>query len=113
MNSLKKIGIIRCKQTNKICSGSIDLNMAVNGTDRFESSGPVEVINMIDCGGCPGHRITDRVNELIDSGAEGIALASCITGADDHPFPCYNFPTIQEEITEQYGQKITLIGCAH
>ena len=90
MDSLKKIGIIRCKQTNKLCSKIIDLDAAKNGTHGFKQSGPVDVIRVIDCGGCPGDHLGHRVDELFEGGAEGVALASCISGINDHPFPCSN-----------------------
>jgi len=113
MDSLKKIGIIRCKQTSTLCSRSIDLVAAKNGTHGFAKSGPVNVIRIIDCGGCPGDSLGGRVDELIHCGAEGVALASCISGRNEFPFPCNNFPQIQTDIQERYGNIISLLECAH
>ena len=41
---MKKIGIIRCMQTEDICPGTTDFSFAAQGKGAFEELGPCEVI---------------------------------------------------------------------
>lgn len=75
---MKKIGIIRCMQTEDICPGTTDFSFAAQGKGAFEELGPCEVIGFVSCGGCPGKRAVARARMLVDRGAEAVALASCI-----------------------------------
>ena len=50
---MKKIGIIRCMQTEDICPGTTDFSFAAQGKGAFEELGPCEVIGFVSCGGCP------------------------------------------------------------
>lgn len=57
---MKKIGIIRCMQTEDICPGTTDFSFAAQGKGAFEELGPCEVIGFVSCGGCPGKRAVAR-----------------------------------------------------
>jgi predicted metal-binding protein len=85
-----KVGIIRCQQTEIYCPASSCLSSAANGEGSFTETGPVEVIGINSCGGCPGKQIYARALEMKNRGAEKIVLASCIThGAPGYlEFPC-------------------------
>jgi predicted metal-binding protein len=85
-----KVGIIRCQQTEIYCPASACIYSAANGEGGFAETGPVEVIGINSCGGCPGKQIYARALEMKNRGAERIALASCITqGAPAYlEFPC-------------------------
>lgn len=104
-----KFGILTCKQNSRNCTGKLDLLAANDGAHGFSKVGPVEVIELIDCGGCPGFKVKDRINAMLDAGAEGIAIASCISGSDSHPYPCCNYKKIQSEIHEEYGDTLTIV----
>lgn len=67
---MKKIGIIRCMQTEDICPGTTDFSFAAQGKGAFEELGPCEVIGFVSCGGCPGKRAVARARMLVDRGAE-------------------------------------------
>lgn len=43
---MKKIGIIRCMQTEDICPGTTDFSFAAQGKGAFEELGPCEVIGL-------------------------------------------------------------------
>lgn len=63
---MKKIGIIRCMQTEDICPGTTDFSFAAQGKGAFEELGPCEVIGFVSCGGCPGKRAVARARMLVD-----------------------------------------------
>ena len=54
------------------------LSFAAKGEGGFAESGPVEVIGVNSCGGCPGKQVYARALEMKNRGAEKIVFASCI-----------------------------------
>ena len=78
---MKKVGIIRCQQTEDMCPGTTDFKCASEGKLAFEEFGPCEVVGFVSCGGCPGKRAVTRAKMLKERGAEAIVLASCIKKA--------------------------------
>lgn len=76
---MKKVGIIRCQQTEDMCPGTTDFKVAAQGKLAFEKTGPVEIVGFISCGGCPGKRAVSRAEMMVKRGAEAIAFASCIS----------------------------------
>ena len=52
--SMKKVGIIRCQQTEDLCPGTMDFKCAAKGKLAFKELGGCEVIGFVSCGGCPG-----------------------------------------------------------
>jgi len=75
---MMKVGIIRCQQTEIYCPATTCLLNAAKGKEGFSETGPVEVIGINSCGGCPGKQIFARAMEMKKRGAEKIVLASCI-----------------------------------
>ena len=75
---LMKVGIIRCQQTEIYCPATTCLLNATKGEGGFSESGPVEVIGVNSCGGCPGKQVYVRAIDMKKRGAEKIVLASCI-----------------------------------
>ena len=100
---MKKIGIIRCMQTEDICPGTTDFSFAAQGKDAFEELGPCEVIGFVSCGGCPGKRAVARARMLVDRGAEAVALASCICKGNPISFPCPHHETMIAAIRKKLG----------
>lgn len=49
---MKKVGIIRCQQTEDVCPGTTDFLVAPMGELGFEPLGPAEIIGFVSCGGC-------------------------------------------------------------
>ena len=76
---MKKVGIIRCRQTEHLCPGTTDIKLVAGGKGSFEPFGPCELVGFVSCGGCPGKEAVARAKMLVDRGAEVVALASCIT----------------------------------
>lgn len=73
-----KVGIIRCLQTEDYCPATTCLANAQKGEGGYAEVGPVEVIAVNTCGGCPGKKAISRAQEMKKRGAERIVLASCI-----------------------------------
>jgi len=59
-NLMKKVGVIRCQQTEDMCPGNTDFKVAKEGKLAFEETGPVEIVGFVSCGGCPGKRAIAR-----------------------------------------------------
>lgn len=100
---MKKIGIIRCMQTEDICPGTTDFSFAAQGKGAFEELGPCEVIGFVSCGGCPGKRAVARARMLVDRGAEAVALASCICKGNPISFPCPHHETMIAAIRKNWA----------
>ena len=97
-----KVGIIRCQQTEIYCPATTCLLNAAKGEGGFSETGPVEVVGINSCGGCPGKQIFARAMEMKKRGAEKIVFASCIIkGTPDYlEYPCpfaYRLKKIVEE----------------
>ncbi|MDL2319701.1 CGGC domain-containing protein [Alistipes sp. OttesenSCG-928-B03] len=108
-----KIGIIRCQQTEDMCSGTTCLKVASQGKLAFGETGPGEVVGFVSCGGCPGKRAVPRAKMLVDRGAEVIALASCISKGTPIGFPCPNAEQMETAIRKKIGEDIKLINFTH
>ena len=64
--------------------------MLLRARGGYAETGPVEVIGVNSCGGCPGKQVYLRAKEMKERGAEKIVFASCITkGTPDYlEYPC-------------------------
>ncbi|MCT4636567.1 MAG: CGGC domain-containing protein [Bacteroidales bacterium] len=110
---MKKIGIIRCLQTEDYCPGSTCFAVAKNGKKAFEEYGEVSVVGFITCGGCPGKRAVMRAKMLVDRGAEAIAFASCISRGNPIGFACPHFENMRSSIIKKVGEDIEIIDWTH
>lgn len=108
-----KAGIIRCMQTEDVCSGKSDFAAAENGTCAFKEFGPVQVIGFVSCGGCPGKKAVYRARQMADSGAKVIFLASCIKIGSPIGFPCPHFQIMKDSIQKKIGENVTLVDMTH
>ncbi|MCK9222097.1 MAG: CGGC domain-containing protein [Limnochordia bacterium] len=106
-----KVGIIRCQQTEDMCPGTTDFLIAKEGKCVFEQTGPVVVIGFVSCGGCPGKRAVARAKLMVDSGAEAIVLASCISKGTPIGYPCPHFETMRNAIKRKCD--ITVLEWTH
>ena len=110
---MKKIGIIRCMQTEDICPGTTDFSFAAQGKGAFEELGPCEVIGFVSCGGCPGKRAVARARMLVDRGAEAVALASCICKGNPISFPCPHHEIMLAAIRKKLGDSVPVLDHTH
>ncbi len=110
---MKKVGIIRCRQTEDMCPGSTDLKVAAQGKLGFEAVGPVEIIGFVSCGGCPGKRAVPRAKMMVERGAEIIVFASCISRGNPIGFKCPCYPQIKAAVIEAIGSDIGIIEYTH
>lgn len=108
-----KVGIIRCQQTEDLCPGSTDFAVATKGKMAFETTGPVEVIGFVSCGGCPGKKAVARAKMMVERGAEAIVLASCITRGNPIGFPCPHAEQMKNAIANKVGNEIEIIDYTH
>jgi predicted metal-binding protein len=110
---VKKVGIIRCQQTEDMCPGTTDFKIASQGKLAFEKTGPVEIVGFVSCGGCPGKRAIARVKQMIDRGAQTIVFASCISKGNPISFPCPHFALMKDAIIKAIGPGIEIIEYTH
>jgi predicted metal-binding protein len=98
-----KVGIIRCQQTEIYCPATTCLANAAKGEGGYAETGPVEVIGVNSCGGCPGKQVYARVMDMKKRGAEKIVLASCILkGTPSYlEFPCPFAAKIKKVVNEK------------
>ena len=101
--SMKKVGIIRCQQTEDLCPGTLDFKCAAKGKLAFKELGICEVIGFVSCGGCPGKRAVARAKMLKDNGADAILLASCIKRGSPCGIACPHFEPMRDAIARQIG----------
>ena len=98
---MKKVGIIRCQQTEDMCPGTTDFKTAADGKLAFEATGPCEVVGFVSCGGCPGKRAVLRAKMLKERGAEAIFLASCIRKGNPVGMPCPHYEVMKNAIQKK------------
>lgn len=110
---MKKVGIIRCQQTEEICPGTNDFKAAKEGKRAFEQFGPVEVMGFVSCGGCPGKTAVARAKLMVDRGAEIIAFASCVGKGNPIGFPCPHFENIVSSTKKKLKPEIIILDYTH
>ena len=110
---MKKVGIIRCQQTEDMCPGTTDFLVAAAGKKAFAETGPVEIVGFVSCGGCPGKRAVTRAKMMVDRGADAIALTSCITRGTPIGVPCPHKESMLEAIARKLGDHIQVIEYTH
>lgn len=110
---MKKIGIIRCQQTEDMCPATTCLKVAAIGKLAFEEFGPGRVVGIISCGGCPGKRAIPRAQMLVDNGAEVIAFASCIFKGTPIAFSCPHAENMKKAIEKKVGENIIILNYTH
>lgn len=109
----KKVGIIRCHQTEDMCPGTACIKVATGGKLAFKELGECEIVGIVTCGGCPGKRAIPRAKMLVDKGAEIIALASCIFKGTPIGFPCPNAEMMKDAIIQKVGEEIIVLDYTH
>ena len=108
-----KVGVIRCQQTEDLCPGNTDFKIAKEGKCAFETSGPVEIIGFVSCGGCPGKRAVSRAKLMATRGAEALVFASCISRGNPIGFPCPHFESMKKAVIQAVGDGIKIIEWTH
>lgn len=110
---MKKVGIIRCQQTEDMCPATTCLKVAAMGKVAFEEFGPCRVVGIVTCGGCPGKRAVPRAKLLVERGAEIIAFATCIFKGTPIGFPCPHARQIKEVVAGKVGDDIIILENTH
>lgn len=110
---MKKVGMIRCQQTEDICPGTTDFKVASHGKLAFEKTGPVEIVGFVSCGGCPGKRAIARAKLMVNRGAEAIVFASCISKGNPIGYPCPHYVNMKDAVTKAVGSNIEIIEYTH
>lgn len=113
MEEKVKIGIIRCQQTEDICSGTTCLKVATRGKLAFADYGECEIIGFVTCGGCPGKRSVSRAIMLVDRGAKVVVLASCIIKGAPIGFVCPHAEQMRDAIRKAIGEEIKILDYTH
>ena len=110
---MRKVGIIRCQQTEDMCPGTTDFKVAALGKLAFEHTGPVEIIGFVSCGGCPGKRAIARTKIMVERGAEIIVFASCISKGNPIGYPCPHYENMKKAVINNIGKNIEIIDYTH
>ena len=110
---MKKVGIIRCQQTEDLCPATTDFKVAAQGQGAFAASGPVEIVGLVSCGGCPGKRAVSRAKVMVERGAEIIVFASCMKNGNPIGFPCPHYQSIRDAVARKLGPTITVLDYTH
>lgn len=109
-----RVGIIRCKQTEDMCPGTMDFQLIRNKKRAFEGvEEDIEVYGMVSCGGCPGKKVLARAKEMVKRGADTIAFASCITKGNPIGFPCPHAEKILAMVGKKLGDKVKIMDHTH
>jgi len=111
--AMLKVGMIRCQQTEDMCTGTADFLAAKEGTGAFSTTGPVEIVGYVTCGGCPGKRAVARAKMMVDRGAEAICLVSCLQKGNPIGFPCPHYTEIRDAIRKKIGTEVKLFEWSH
>ena len=84
-----KIGLVRCRQTEDACPASRCLEAMRLKRGAFAAvEEEIICVGVVSCGGCPGKQAARRAKNLVKNGAEGIAIATCISQGGARDFPC-------------------------
>ena len=110
---MKKVGIIRCQQTEDMCPGSNCFKGAKENLGTFQDMGDVEIMAFVSCGGCPGKRAVSRAKRMVERGAEVIMLASCITRGTPIDFPCPFAKKMKEAIEGKISETVQVLNNSH
>jgi predicted metal-binding protein len=110
---MKKVGIIRCQQTEDMCPGTSDFAVTSKGKLAFKEFGQVEIIGFVSCGGCPGKKTVPRAKMMIDRGADIIAMASCIKKGNPIGYACPHFETMRDALKKVTKDKVVLLDWTH
>ncbi len=110
---MKKVGVIRCQQAEDLCPGTSCFKALTQGKGAFESTGPVQIIGYVSCGGCPGKRAVLRAKVMVERGAEIIVLSSCMSKGNPIGFPCPHFEEIKKAIAKKLGPEIEIFDYTH
>lgn len=110
---MKKVGIIRCQQTEDLCPGTTDFKCAAEGKGAFAAIGPAAVVGFVSCGGCPGKRAVARAATLVARGAEAVVLASCLKKGLPVGIPCPHFEAMHKAIRAKLPEEVVLLDWSH
>lgn len=108
-----KVGIIRCQKTENVCTANTDVSIAKKGKGGFADVGPSQLIDIVSCGGCPGDLMMNKIDAMVEKGAEAIAFASCISRGNRVGRVCPNYEIIKNAVHEKYGDSVKIIEYTH
>lgn len=110
---MKRVGIIRCQQTEDMCPATTCLKVAYAGKAAFEEFGGCEIVGIVTCGGCPGKRAVSRAQMLVERGAEVIVFASCIFRGTPIGFACPNAEQMKAAVVKRVGMNTPVLDYTH
>lgn len=108
-----KAAILRCMQTEDYCPATTDIRCALDNTGVFADAGPVQLIGINSCGGCPGKKAVLRAREMVRRGADTIVFASCITRGNPIGFACPFAKKMIQAVAQDLGPDITILDYTH
>ncbi|MGM0369489.1 MAG: CGGC domain-containing protein [Bacillota bacterium] len=96
-----KVALVRCLETEEECGGNHCFQAMENKEGAFqEITTDIELVGVTSCGGCPGDKITEKIELIVSSGADAVVLGSCIKLGTPIGHSCPNFAQMIEQIKE-------------
>ncbi|WP_462273154.1 CGGC domain-containing protein [Methanohalophilus sp.] len=109
-----KVGLIRCRQTEDMCPGTMDFKIIKEKKCVFEYvEEDIEIIGVVSCGGCPGKKAIPRAKQMVKRGADTIVLASCITKGNPIGMPCPHAEKIKEGLIKNLDNTVQILDYTH
>ena len=99
--------------TEDLCPGTTDFKVTAEGRGAFAETGPVEIVGLVTCGGCPGTRTIPRAKMRVERGAEAIVFASCISKGNPIGYPCPHYTQMRDAVIRAIGPDIKIIEWTH
>ena len=109
-----KVGIIRCMQTEDLCTGTTDFKFIREKRGAFaDVAEEIEIVGFANCGGCPGKKAAMRAKMLVSRGADTIAFASCVQRGTPLGYPCPFAEKMNEIVKNAVGSDIRILDYTH
>lgn len=105
---MKRVGIIRCQNTEYKCAGRKDFLAVKENTDHLQGLGEAEVVGFFSCGGCKGEKVVDRIQVLLENGVDVLSLSTCLVSR------CSNLDALREVVEKAVAdQPIQVVYGTH
>lgn len=109
-----RVGIIRCKQTEDMCPGTVDFQVVREKGGAFEGiAGDIEIVGFTSCGGCPGKKAVIKAKDMVARGADAIAFASCISKGTPIGYPCPFAKKMRTVVEANLGEGVKIVDYTH
>ncbi|AGB41122.1 putative metal-binding protein [Halobacteroides halobius DSM 5150] len=100
-----KLGLIRCFNKENQCGTINCLETIKERKSELENVVKVKLVGITTCGGCSGKKIGLRAKQMLQDGADKIALSSCIVNTESSDFNCPYTAAIKDSLAQVVGEE--------